>query len=207
MTRESIFISYSRRDSHLVRPVANLLRATSDWVFVDQDSIRPGSDWREQIEKAIRSANLLVVFWCHHSAESEEVSREVEIGLSNGKRLVPVLLDATPLPEHLGAYQAVDLSRLLRWRHLASVRSLVASVATVAAIGFVAAATLLAPEPIVLRGGDTIEMPMEFWPQGAVIAASGLLTILSACTLLIQRLTNGTASGRLSREIAGLIDG
>jgi len=41
-----IFLSYSRIDAGLVRPVVGLLRATRGLVFQDEDSLHAGQPWR-----------------------------------------------------------------------------------------------------------------------------------------------------------------
>ncbi len=98
---------------YLVRPVVRLLRATHDWVFHDEDSIRPGRKWAREIEEALRIAHLVVIFWCTHSARSEEVRKEYEFALTKGKNLLPVLLDTTPLPNALGQFQWVDFQEIV----------------------------------------------------------------------------------------------
>ena len=105
-----VFVSYSRSDARLARPVVELLRARDD-VFHDMDSIRPGAQWRQAIREAVDSATLIYVLWCSHSAASPEVRGEVDQARDLGTPIVPVLLDSTPLREDLRGYQWVDLSR------------------------------------------------------------------------------------------------
>ena len=105
-----IFVSYSRQDAGLVKPVVGLLRATKDVVFQDVDGIMPGKRWRPQIEEALGDAHLIVLFWCYHSSRSVEVKKEYELALLTGKDVLPVLLDATPLPKELDEYQMGGLS-------------------------------------------------------------------------------------------------
>jgi hypothetical protein len=113
----AIFISYSHQDASLVKPVVGLLRATKDLVFQDVDSIKPGKRWREQIEEALHAAHLIVLFWCYHSSRSDEVRKEYELALSTGKDVLPVLLDTTPIPEELKAFQWVDFRQLVGVGH------------------------------------------------------------------------------------------
>jgi TIR domain-containing protein/PASTA domain-containing protein len=112
-----IFISYSREDAAFVQPVVKLLRTGDEEVFFDIDSVRAGSRWRQQLDAALKDARLLIVFWCLHSSGSTEVSREYEAAIAAEKDVVPVLLDWTPLPATLSAFQWVDLRRLGRSEH------------------------------------------------------------------------------------------
>lgn len=110
-----------------MKPVVGLLRATKDLVFQDIDNIRPGRKWRRQIEEALHGANLIVLFWCYHSSRSMEVKKEYKVALSTGKDVLPVLLDATPLPEELNEFQRVDFRQLGGSRHRSSKRWLILS--------------------------------------------------------------------------------
>lgn len=116
----SIFVSYSHRDAGLVTPVVGLLRATRDLVFQDVSGLTPGMKWREQMEEALRVANLVIVFWCHHSSRSEEVRKEYELALGTKKDLLPVILDATPLPKELTEFQWVDFRGMSGLGHRSS---------------------------------------------------------------------------------------
>jgi hypothetical protein len=89
-------------------------------VFYDQDSIRPGAKWQNEIDDAIRSVRLLVVFWCTHSQGSEEVGREIGVALSSDKDVLPVLLDSTPLSEPLAEFQWIDFQGMVGRVHASS---------------------------------------------------------------------------------------
>jgi hypothetical protein len=112
-----IFVSYSHHDAVLVTPVVRLLRATRDLVFLDADSIRPGTRWRAGIADALREASLVVVFWCRHSHESAEVKTEYRTAVRARKDVLPVLLDSTELPPDLTEFQWIDFRELARERH------------------------------------------------------------------------------------------
>ena len=103
-----VFISYSRKDLHLIEPVVDLLRATRDMVFHDVDTIRPGKRWRAELDEALVDTNLLVVFWCRHAAGSKYVREEYEAAMAKGKDVLPLLIDDTPLPPSLADFQFID---------------------------------------------------------------------------------------------------
>jgi hypothetical protein len=58
-----------------------------------------------------------VVFWCSHSSRSAEVQWECKQALKCKKNVLPVLLDATPLPPGLRAYQWIDFQAAFEDRH------------------------------------------------------------------------------------------
>lgn len=104
----NIFVSYSHTDSPLVAPIVSLLRASNAFVFRDADSIRPGKRWRDEIGTAIHEASIVVVFWCHHASTSQEVRKEYNAAIAQGKDVLPLLLDETPLPGPLDDFQYID---------------------------------------------------------------------------------------------------
>ena len=111
------FISYSRKDAALVSPIAATLKALGP-VFIDQD-IAPGARWRVELETALEVADLMFLFWCDHSAASAEVAAEYTQAIAARKAIVPLLMDRTPLAEHLQPYQYVDLTPSVRHKRTA----------------------------------------------------------------------------------------
>jgi hypothetical protein len=108
-----IFLSYSRKDAAIVTPLVQFLRLGGTGVFRDVDDIPPGVKWRTVLINAVDACELLVLFWCCHSAESAEVEKEYTQALRASKLLAPVLLDETPLTAALAEYQAIDLRGVL----------------------------------------------------------------------------------------------
>ena len=105
----NIFVSYSPADNELVSAIVSLLCASnSALVYCDADSIRRSGRWREELEAAISEANVVLVFWCHHSNTSYEVRKEFALALEQGKNVLPLLLDGTPLPSRLAGRRNID---------------------------------------------------------------------------------------------------
>jgi Flp pilus assembly protein TadB len=83
-------------------------------VFYDVDSIPAGEPWREVLLRAIDNASHFYLLWCKHSARSQEIEWEWRRAISGSKRLVPVLLDSTPLIQPLTEYQWVDFRGVVK---------------------------------------------------------------------------------------------
>jgi len=113
----NVFVSYSHADASLVAPVVELLRANKSLVFQDTDSIPPGKRWRSEIAKALDESHLVVVFWCDHASRSDEVSKEWNTAIEQQKNLLPLLLDATPLPPELDEFQWIDFRGIVGANH------------------------------------------------------------------------------------------
>src|SRR5262245_48912246 len=117
----SVFVSYSHNDVALVTPIVKLLRLNRSLVFQDTDSIELGKKWREQAGRALADARLVVLFWCVHWSHSSEVASEYKSALNTGKDLLPVLLDATPLPAELSEFQWIDFRGTVGANHAGGV--------------------------------------------------------------------------------------
>ena len=115
----NVFVSYSHADAALVAPVVRLLRVNKSLVFQDVDDIQPGKKWRSELARGLAEANMVVVFWCDHACRSEEVSKEWKAAIQLDKDLLPLLLDATPLPPELSEYQWIDFRGTVGPNHVA----------------------------------------------------------------------------------------
>lgn len=104
-----IFISYRRSDvagwAHaLRRPLAD--RFGPERIFIDVDSIEPGLDFVEAIEKSLDCASVVLVLigkrWNTDQrlgSSRDFVRLEVSMALERKLRLIPVLLDGAEMPE------------------------------------------------------------------------------------------------------------
>jgi hypothetical protein len=103
-----VFVSYSHADASLVAPIVKLIRVNKSLVFQDIDDIQPGERWRSKIARGLAESHLVVVFWCDHANQSDEVSKEWKAAIEQEKDLLPLLLDSTPRPAELGEFQWID---------------------------------------------------------------------------------------------------
>jgi hypothetical protein len=107
----SVFISYSHTDRNAVRRDAELLRASGVQIFIDVRDIAYGERWAEVLQQALLQCERVLVFWSRSALVSTWVEREWRFALSLGKKIVPTLLDTTPLPVELAEFQAVTRYR------------------------------------------------------------------------------------------------
>ncbi len=111
-----IFVSYSRRHEELVTPLVQLLGVGDRVVFQDVVAIKPGDRWESVLLEALEKAEWVVVIWCEHADQSKWVRKEWMAAVKSHKKVVPVQIDATPLPEILDQFQAINLSHLVHHR-------------------------------------------------------------------------------------------
>jgi hypothetical protein len=102
-----VFISYSSTDRPIVSAAARLLRAGGATVFQDVIDIEFGTRWKDSLFEALARCERVMVFWSAAAAKSEWVEREWRSALEAKKRIVPMILDDTPLPTPLSEFHGV----------------------------------------------------------------------------------------------------
>jgi len=110
-----VFISYRRQDSAAAaRWLFTAIQKTfgRSSVFMDTEDVRLGEKWAKKIEAALRACNLQIVVigsnWLRLTDEhgrrridraDDWVRSEIAYALQHQKRIVPLLLSHTPMPE------------------------------------------------------------------------------------------------------------
>lgn len=114
------FISYSRKDRKIAFPVFDELRASGIKIWIDERAIRGGAAWRAEIDKAIRKADVFILFLSQYSVDSNEVIRELKLAIKLDKDVLPVKLrplKITPTIQKLiGGTQFISLTSYRRER-------------------------------------------------------------------------------------------
>src|SRR5688572_13263659 len=114
-TKYDVFISYSRKDEHLIRPLLDLLRVGGKRVFRDVEEIAPGDEWSKRIDETLDDSEIFMLFWCCHAAKSPWVSREINRATrKREKRVIPAVLCPMEIPKAVSKYQWVDFIEVVK---------------------------------------------------------------------------------------------
>jgi hypothetical protein len=90
---DPIFISYSRRDTEIMQKIVVFLRNQGFKVWVDNEKLIPGTTiWEDEIEKALKASDVVIVVMSPDSKNSEWVRREISLADQFRKRIMPVLV-------------------------------------------------------------------------------------------------------------------
>ena len=103
-----IFLSYARDDATRAERIAIALQNAGHDVWWDRE-IRAGSSFSNEIDSALKEAELIVVLWSSCSIRSNWVRDEAAIGRDSG-RLLPALIEPVDPPLGFRQYQTVTLS-------------------------------------------------------------------------------------------------
>lgn len=122
--QHTVFFSYAREDREWVGIVANILAAGGATVFMDVRDLEFGDRWEDVLMQKLKVVHRVLVFWSKNAAKSKWVEREYKTALTNGKRVVPVPIDDTPLSKELSQFHALmDFKRLVMTARKRSVSS------------------------------------------------------------------------------------
>ena len=103
----NVFLSYARENAAKVGTLAACLEQAGHTVWWDQH-ISGGEQFSDAIEKALESADVVVVAWSAAAVRSAWVRDEAALGRDTD-RLVPVSLDGTEPPLGFRQYNTIEL--------------------------------------------------------------------------------------------------
>jgi adenylate cyclase len=127
-----VFVSYARPDEAHAERVAEALRSEGFRVWRD-DELPAHRAYAEVIEERLNNARAIVVLWSAHSAKSQWVRAEAELGRSVGT-LVQATVDGSLPPLPFNQIQCADLSGWGSDGECAGWLKLISSVRTLAPI-------------------------------------------------------------------------
>lgn len=113
-TAPAAFISYNTNDRILATQLATALaQATAQHVFLDHWELKPGERLRDRLATSIGKSGALVLLVSRASLASTWVKEEIDLAIRRAQedprfRIVPVLLEAAELPEHLSDLVHID---------------------------------------------------------------------------------------------------
>lgn len=119
--RMRLFVSYSHKDMRSMRELVAMLKHSLNRVWVDGSGLKHGEDFPERIRKEIEECDYFLLVWSRNGRESRWVEQEWNYGYKIGKRILPLLLDSTPLPMVLEKIHAFASLKDERFREFFSI--------------------------------------------------------------------------------------
>lgn len=103
-----IFISYSRKDSKVVKSVVDRLMSEGYSCWMDVSGIESGDAFKGVLVQAIKNSKTVLFFASENSNSSEWTVKEINIAVQLKKPIIPVRLDSSPYDDSV----LFDLSAL-----------------------------------------------------------------------------------------------
>lgn len=112
-----VFLCHSSEDKATVRQLYRRLRSDGFDPWLDEENLLPGQDWHLEIQKAVRSAHVVLVCLSQGSiTKAGYVQREIKYALDVADEqpegtifLIPVKLEECQVPTRLGRWQWLNL--------------------------------------------------------------------------------------------------
>lgn len=109
----TVFLSHNSGDKAYARRLAGTLQLAGAQVWFDEWHVRPGDSIPGAINAALADFEVFVLLWSASAAASPWVANEVESAIASrianpSRRIVPVVLDAAPLPPLVAHLRFVD---------------------------------------------------------------------------------------------------
>jgi CheY-like chemotaxis protein len=106
-----VFISYSTEDSDFADLVKMKLKEAGIDVWIDQDELDAGEEWRNEIDLGISNADALLLILTPASQRSPYVTYEWAYAIGRKKRVIPVLYKDTEMHPRLSVYQHLNFTQ------------------------------------------------------------------------------------------------
>lgn len=107
-----VFVSYSTRDLEWASYLKQLLTDAKASVFVAEHDVSAGSSLSSEIAAQVKQCDLFLLLWSARSQGSAYVQSEIFLAKAEGKRVLPILLQAdNHLPPMLGDLKYLPLSK------------------------------------------------------------------------------------------------
>lgn len=94
-----VFISHSWQNKNAAQIIAESLEKSAE-VWLDIRSLKPGDAIQPTIDQAMEQMDVVLVLWSKQAAESDGVDAEIRTAVKLKKRILPILLEKSPIPEH-----------------------------------------------------------------------------------------------------------
>ena len=98
---KEVFISYSRKDSDVVKPIYEWIERAGFQCWLDVDGMFSGVSYKKVIVDAIKRSKVLLFMSSENSNKSRNVVSEVSIAMKYGKKIIPIRLDMSPYSESI----------------------------------------------------------------------------------------------------------
>jgi TIR domain len=95
------FIEYDQVDSEFALRLARDLQAAGAPIWIDQLEVVPGQNWLSATQEAVAEAPVMIVVLSPASVKSDSVRDLVQMSRSQGKPVIPVMLEDCEVPVEL----------------------------------------------------------------------------------------------------------
>ena len=108
--KPTVFISYSTEDSLFADLVKMKLNASGIDVWMDQDKLNAGEEWRNEIDLGIINADALLLIVTPESCNSSYVTYEWAFAIGRKKKVIPILYKDANIHPRISVLQYLNFT-------------------------------------------------------------------------------------------------
>lgn len=130
--KHDVFISYSRKDKHVVDEICELLNENKISFWRDVREIEPGGKFMGEIVDAIKSCKITLFVSSSNSNQSPYTAKEVALAFNEGKHIIPYKIDHSSFSKNLELLfsdinftEAIPFSRMKAIALVSDIKSLI----------------------------------------------------------------------------------
>ena len=105
---KEVFISYSSKDFERVNRIKEILETNGISCWMAPQCIPAGSNYAREIPAAIKNCKVFLLMLTSRSQESQWVPKELSLALSEGKCVLPFMLENCALTEMFNFYLTAE---------------------------------------------------------------------------------------------------
>jgi isopentenyl diphosphate isomerase/L-lactate dehydrogenase-like FMN-dependent dehydrogenase len=109
--KKRVFISYNHQDSEFAMKLADSLKEIGVKPVMDRLELRVGDDIQSAIDKMIESSEFVIIIASANSQKSDWMYKESLQALKRQKKILPVALDPSAIPDDLKGIFYADFSK------------------------------------------------------------------------------------------------
>lgn len=108
-----VYLAYAAADKVWAAQFSTALRDAGVKLWFDAAEIRPGDEWKDATERALRDSDILVFVLTPNSVDNPWALFELGAAVADNKRVIPIVakpFDPSETPPLIGRYRFLDES-------------------------------------------------------------------------------------------------
>ncbi len=102
---QRVFLSYSSDTKEYARLITERLRQYGVKVWVDEEQLKPGAMWKDEIEQAINNSDKIIIIF---GKPTNSLSYELKLAKEKSLRVIPVVVENAELPQDVKDITYID---------------------------------------------------------------------------------------------------
>lgn len=108
--QRTVFVSYNHKDRDKAHKIISELKNANLKTWNFEEDIKVGENWKESIENALLNADYFLYLISKDTSNSKYLSKELEIAMKKNKKILPVIIDDSKIPEIISTIKYTNIN-------------------------------------------------------------------------------------------------